>query len=167
MKTTKNDGADAAGTIMILFLDFDGVLHPDPCDEGERFSRLPAFEALMRDFPAVEIVVSSSWRVARTLDDLRAFFATDIAQRIIGVTPPDSREFPELAQIIGPGYFRQIEIEAWIRHFGRAREPWLVLDDRAYLFRPFLPNLILCDGDTGLTPAVEEKLRQKLNHHSQ
>ncbi|MFD2270984.1 HAD domain-containing protein [Undibacterium arcticum] len=59
---------------MILFLDFDGVLHPDPCDEGERFSRLPAFEALMRDFPAVEIVVSSSWRVARTLDDLRAFF---------------------------------------------------------------------------------------------
>ncbi|MFD2270983.1 HAD domain-containing protein [Undibacterium arcticum] len=92
-----------------------------------------------------------------------------MAQRIIGVTPPDSREFPELAQIIGPGYFRQIEIEAWIRHFGRAREPWLVLDDRAYLFRPFfLPNLILCDGDTGLTPAVEEKASaKKLNHHSQ
>ena len=48
---------------MILFLDFDGVLHPEPCDEdGEPFCNLPALEAILRDFPAVEIVISSMWR---------------------------------------------------------------------------------------------------------
>ncbi|WP_205895069.1 HAD domain-containing protein [Metapseudomonas otitidis] len=51
---------------MILFLDFDGVLHPEydgqatPADVV--FCHLPRFEAVMRDHPEVEIVISSTWR---------------------------------------------------------------------------------------------------------
>ena len=41
----------------------------------------------MRDFPYVRIVVSSTWRHQFTLDQLRARFSSDIAVRIIGVTP--------------------------------------------------------------------------------
>ncbi|MFZ3000646.1 MAG: HAD domain-containing protein [Undibacterium umbellatum] len=48
---------------MILFLDFDGVLHPEPCyDKTQLFSCLPRLEAILRDFPTVQIVISSTWR---------------------------------------------------------------------------------------------------------
>ena len=76
---------------MILFLDFDGVLHPEydrqaaPADVA--FCHLPRFEAVMRDHPEVEIVISSTWREQFPLDDLRARFSPDIAARIVGATP--------------------------------------------------------------------------------
>ena len=56
---------------MILFLDFDGVLHPlhdnvptpenhdnVPTPADQLFCYLPRFEAVMRDFPMVKIVIS-------------------------------------------------------------------------------------------------------------
>lgn len=47
---------------MILFLDFDGVLHTEhddgPTPDESVFCHLPRFEAVMRDFPTVEIVIS-------------------------------------------------------------------------------------------------------------
>ena len=76
---------------MILFLDFDGVLHPEydrqaaPADVA--FCHLPRFEAVMCDHPEVEIVISSTWREQFPLDDLRARFSPDIAARIVGATP--------------------------------------------------------------------------------
>ena len=80
---------------MILFLDFDGVLHPEydgqatPADVV--FCHLPRFEAVMRDYPEVEIVISSMWREQFPLDALRARFSPDIAGRIIGATPVTPR----------------------------------------------------------------------------
>lgn len=53
---------------MILFLDFDGVLHPffpraDRSDEeNQLFAYLPRLEGVLRDFPEWQIVISSSWR---------------------------------------------------------------------------------------------------------
>ena len=51
---------------LILFLDFDGVLHPEGEDHilngGADFCFLPRLEALLREFPWVKIVISSSWR---------------------------------------------------------------------------------------------------------
>ena len=45
---------------MILFLDFDGVLHPEGEDHilngGVDFCFLPRLEALLREFPHVKIV---------------------------------------------------------------------------------------------------------------
>jgi hypothetical protein len=77
---------------MILFLDFDGVLHPrhprtDRSDEENLyFCYLPRVEKVLRDHPEVRIVVSSDWRLRRTLDELRACFSTDIRERVIGTT---------------------------------------------------------------------------------
>ncbi|MEI8159118.1 MAG: HAD domain-containing protein [Burkholderiales bacterium] len=49
---------------MVLFLDFDGVLHPQydgqAVPENVAFCHLPRFESLMRAFHAVEIVISST-----------------------------------------------------------------------------------------------------------
>lgn len=147
---------------MILFLDFDGVLHPEPCYEDENlFCRRAQLENILRDFPSVEIVISSNWRDTRTLEELQAFFSDDIAKRIIGVTP-DWRDLRELHDVIGT-YPRHIEIEGWRRQSGRVWEPWVALDDRAYWFRPFLENLIRCDPAVGIDDQIAAKLRKKLS----
>lgn len=64
---------------MILFLDFDGVLHPwDPktqLSEQQMFSLKPLLENTLRTFPNVEIVITSSWRQKYSLEKLRHLFS--------------------------------------------------------------------------------------------
>ena len=48
---------------MILFLDFDGVLHLEPAFAKDMLSQLPLVEEILRDFAQVEIVISSAWRL--------------------------------------------------------------------------------------------------------
>lgn len=43
---TSDEGAGC-----ILFLDFDGVTHPDPCDAGQHVTRLPLIEQVLRPYP--------------------------------------------------------------------------------------------------------------------
>lgn len=57
---------------MILFLDFDGVLHPlftlpelSP-EESRPFCYLPRFAAVLHDYPHVEVVISSTWGSSAT-----------------------------------------------------------------------------------------------------
>ncbi|WP_165973749.1 HAD domain-containing protein [Paucimonas lemoignei] len=147
---------------MLLFLDFDGVLHPDPCyREVELFAQRPRLEAVLRDFPAVDIVVSSTWRETRSLEQLRAHFSNDIGKRIISVTPY-WYELPQLQDVVG-NFPRHVEIEGWRRQSGRIWEPWVVIDDRPYWFRPFLKNLIVCDPATGIDDQAEKALRRSLS----
>lgn len=138
---------------MILFLDFDGVLHPFDCPHG-LFTLLPEFERVMRDFPGVDIVISSSWREAHTLGELRALFSPDIAQRIIGATPIlyDRDHEP----------VRETEIRAWLRDAGRETEPWVAIDDFEWFFSPGCANLVLTDTRTGFDKRVERELRMRL-----
>jgi hypothetical protein len=145
---------------MILFLDFDGVLHPEPCYEKDRlFCCLPRFENALLDFPYVEIVISSTWRETRTLSELRALFSPSFAGRIIGVTP-SWKDHQDLLERIG--YQRQAEIEAWLRESGEPWRPWAAIDDKPYLFKPFLPNLIKTNSNVGFEHEAELKLRHKL-----
>lgn len=146
---------------MILFLDFDGVLHPEPCFRDEElFCQRALFESVMRDFPLVEIVISSTWRHHRDLATLQGLFSANIAKRIVSITPA-WRDLPELMDVIGP-YPRQVEIVGWLRQHERAWESWIALDDKDFWFKPFLPNLVLCDGSTGLDKDVAATLRLRL-----
>lgn len=145
---------------MILFLDFDGVLHPEPCyDKEQLFCCLPRLENVLLDFPLVHVVVSSTWRETRTIQELRSLFSPEIADRIIGVTP-SWKDHQELMESIG--YQRQTEIEAWMRESGEPWRSWVAIDDKPYLFRPFLPNLIRTTSHTGFELNTELILRQKL-----
>ena len=80
---------------MILFMDFDYVLHPEGeghlSSDGTDFCFLPRLEALLREFPNVKIVISSSWREQLRYETLLKPFSDDIRARIIGAPPP--REF--------------------------------------------------------------------------
>lgn len=145
---------------MILFLDFDGVLHPEiNYREEELFSKIPLFEKVLRNFPNVDIVISSTWRLNHGLEELKSKFSPDIARRIIDVTPVYA-DLPELHLVIGP-FQRHVEIEGWLRQAQRIWEPWLALDDKPYLFKPFLKNLVR-SKNMGLDEEVAKILAEKL-----
>jgi hypothetical protein len=145
---------------VLLFLDFDGVLHPaSTTDPAHLLCRRPLLEAVLRQVPAVDVVVSSTWRHTRTLAQLRGLFSDDFARRIIGCTPQwDTVAVPAPLA----AYPRQAEIHAWLHANGRAWEAWVALDDQPWLFRPFLPNLVKVDHRTGLTEALCGQLYDRL-----
>lgn len=45
----------------LLFLDFDGVLHPEHCHESKRFCCLEVFEEAVRQAPDIDLVVTSRY----------------------------------------------------------------------------------------------------------
>lgn len=146
---------------MILFLDFDGVLHPqydgEPTPVSEVFCHLPRFESVMRDFPCVNIVISSTWRSQFTLEELRSRFSPDIAACIIDVTP--------LSEHIDGKYLpaqREDEILKWMATSRRSDTPWIALDDAAWQFEQHRGRLVACTWYVGLNDAVELKLRSAL-----
>ena len=144
---------------MIVFLDFDGVTHPEPCGVDALFGRLPLIEAVLLEFAAPRIVISSSWRQVHSLDELRAFFSADMAARVIDVTPIlewlDDDSLP--GQL--PRFERQWECEHWMRENRPSGAPWLAIDDRAHWFRPQCPHLLLTDPHHGFQPDDAARLR--------
>ena len=138
---------------MILFLDFDGVLHPFSRPDGA-FSLLPRVERVIRDFPDVDIVISSTWREMHALDDLRTFFSPDIRARIVDVTPV----LDGAANL----HVREAEITHWLRSAGREGEAWVAVDDSEWFFSPQCGNLILVDAEAGFDERAERALRQRL-----
>lgn len=127
---------------MILFLDFDGVLHPfSPSNRAgaKDFRNLPELETLLRAYSEVEIVITSTRRLTTVLIGLQKRFSPDIAPRVIGTTP----SLPMLNLETGQ---RQAEIDAWLKQHQREHEPWVALDDRADLFRAGAPLVLCCNG---------------------
>ena len=128
--------------MIILFLDFDGVLHPYapwPHDETVRaqyFNHLPRFEAVLRDFPEVHIVIASDWRLHHTLDELRTFFSEDIRKRIRGTTA--------LERLSGNATGdRQLQVERYLSVHHLTGTRWIAVDDTPTNYLPGA-HLVLC-----------------------
>lgn len=141
---------------MIVFLDFDGTTHPTSPGVGVDtyiFCRLPLLESWLRQRPGVEIVISSSWREAHSLDELRGFFSEDLQGRVIGATPIIKRDARK-----GYDGLREREVRRWLSESGEPWRQWAALDDQAWLFKPFNSRLVLCDGKVGLTQEVLARL---------
>lgn len=141
---------------MILFVDFDGVLHPRAPGKG-LFSNLARLEAVLRDFKFVEVVITSTWREDMTFDQLQELFSPDIRTRIIGTTPVVEIDFPA-----GPAGSRQEEILLFLEQGNYKDHSWLALDDEERLFQPDCPNLIKCHTQIGFDTATENELRKRL-----
>jgi hypothetical protein len=133
---------------VVVFLDFDGVLHPDPpTSDAPLFCRAGLLQQFLLQHPGVAVVVSSTWRKTRTLAQLQGLFP-DWSDRVVGVT----------SESIEANYARQFECEAWMRENVDPWTPWVALDDRPWNFRPFERRLVLVDRSTGLTPSDLERL---------
>lgn len=172
---------------MILFLDFDGVLHGNDAglelnvrdevslqsltDEQRRFitrdGRLIVGENLfghadrlamaLEPYPDVRIVITSTWRIHFELEALKSFLPASLADRVIGITP----------QVFSrDGVSQRLrEIDLYFGKNNRVLEPWIVLDDQDWLFfcgEGVAPYLILLDGKKGFTDAAAVVLRQRL-----
>jgi hypothetical protein len=146
----------------ILFLDFDGVLHPDPDpDWPERtkcLSCLPILEEALRglDF---RVVITSSWRSWYSLDEFRTMLG-EIGPRVVGVTTYMSHM--PLSQNKGRA-IRQAEVLRWLELFDEEEgSPYLVLDDAQYGFQPGWFPLYITDGKTGLRPEDIKPIRVRM-----
>lgn len=138
---------------MILFLDFDGVTHPEFCDPVGYFCRLPAIEAVLREYPHVEIVVSSTWRLdfddeAESTIQMRKHFSFDIASRVVGVTPdirsPEQKNAPR----------------TWVT--GLRGTPWIALDDTQACISEDRTQMMIVDGATGFLSEHEDEFGRRL-----
>jgi hypothetical protein len=127
----------------VLFLDFDGVLHPRT---SGTMRLAPLLEAFLRCSPNVSVVISSSWRALYSLEELRTWFSDDVQHRFLSCTP----RLPD-----GAGS-RQREIEKWLSSNPAHR--WAALDDEAGLFDKDCPWLVLTEAATGVTAADLETL---------
>ena len=144
---------------VILFLDFDGVLHPETAPTDRLFCHVERLAQALSEFPEVRIVVSSSWRETHTMSDILEFLGL-LATRVIGATPvrPARSYLPEPLW----SYVREGECVAWLRENNRLTTPWLALDDQPWRFSPMCPNLMLTDPKIGLTPVDAKALRARL-----
>jgi hypothetical protein len=108
----------------LLFLDLDGVLRrsTSPLYALDR-DLVANLESLLRAFPDVSVVITSSWREAFGLDEIRRRFSADIRERIVGGTPSSrSRD----------GFYRHREVLAYMK--AKAVGAWWVAvdDDREH-----------------------------------
>lgn len=76
---------------MILFLDFDGVLHASN-QVGPLFVRVVDLAIWLQAWPEVDVVISSSWRVAHFQREMVEMFGRIVGSRIVGCTPRASQE---------------------------------------------------------------------------
>jgi len=142
---------------VIIFLDFDGVLHPIGKSPGglDNFNKLPLLEAWLREHDHVNVVISSSWRAIMSIDDMRQLFSIDLRERVIDVCPDVSAQ-PQ------PFYWRLEEILAWVNKEGYEGQ-WLALDDAVGEFPEGFDRLVICESRVGITEDVISDLTAKVN----
>lgn len=121
----------------VLYLDFDGVLHPSDVRVNARrgifvnspagrnlFEHADLLERLMAPYPEVVIVLSTSWVKARGFRYARNRLPKSLSERVVGATYHSRfmrdrfRELPRGAQV-------------WADVVRRGPERWLALDDDA------------------------------------
>lgn len=145
--------------ITLLFLDFDGVLHPQTEGEvvsrEEAFCHLPKLEEILRNYPAVRIVISSTWREHFSLTQLRERFSADIRPRIVGTTPVHEYHSAR----------RENEILEWLKENNEGEANWLALDDAIWQFKAHRDNVIACRSYVGLDEEACRILQEKLQAH--
>jgi hypothetical protein len=156
----------------VLFLDIDGVLHPEGCEPLDHFCFAPAFCEIMHSVDpegTLPIVITSMWRHTYMIDELRSSFSERVALQIVGVTPNFAKINPgkshaltlkmnALSGVSSRPAYRQIEVMNWMAdHAPNGR--WLAIDDRAEYFEEECRHLFevrLNNGANGANGALAQ-----------
>lgn len=129
----------------IIFLDFDGVLHP--YTRGT-FVNLDHFHRILDKYSDAKVVITSSWRSSLSLSELKAIFDAEYQHRIIGVTP----------QLAGDN--REAEISAYLAAYPALH--YIAIDDDAQLFPSNPTWLVKLDPKAGLDDKGLIQVLQKI-----
>lgn len=140
----------------ILFIEFDGVLHPysvsarfvkaTPLKSAVQSSWLFRWawilDELLNDQPDIGIVIHSNWRYLATNDELQSFLGP-LAKRFVGVTPLGQR-WESIDQIVVENHLRDFRI----------------LDCLPSAYPENLPELLICHPEIGLQAySLQEQIR--------
>lgn len=151
----------------VLFLDFDGVLHPDAVylsrqgpvlrTEGELFMWAPVLADILEHFNEVSLILSTSW--VRNLSYKRAlsFLPPDLGKRVAGATWHSSmaRDWVDESKWDGRTRYDQIS-----RFAARAQlVNWVSLDDDPEGWGATAQHrLVACNPDLGLSDPQTQRL---------
>lgn len=126
---------DPLDPIAVVFLDIDGVLNGGWCKEFEfdwtKPEAVAAFNRIMAETGA-RVVVSSSWRLENSLNDIKAFLfdhGIDSTIEFIGVTPEIDFEVEWHGDLLELPDARIKEIRAWLNQHPEVQH-FVVLDDQ-------------------------------------
>lgn len=140
---------------MIIFLDFDGVLHGYDDTVKDLFRHASRLSAVLRDHVDIEVVISSDWRKdAGSVAELAAHFEVDVRHRFVGLTGVDC----------DPAGARRRERECWqwLCDRGREHERWIAIDDCPDNFGPDVPGagaVLFTDPSAGFDDGASVTLR--------
>ena len=119
---------------MYVFLDFDGVLRRVTSDPSRfEIDCLESLESAIRPLPEIKIVISSTWRLAMSLRELRRLFSADVAERIVGVTPDFTAHST---------HARYNEVRAYLKDQNAEGENWVAIDDDPEHFPEDAPVIV-------------------------
>jgi hypothetical protein len=132
----------------LLFLDFDGVLHPNFSLGGDHFSRVDILMDVLGSHAAeLEVIISSSWRFQYPFDVVLGFLPEELRRLVSGATPE-----------VEPGrHQRHREILAFL-NWRKGQPEWRALDDDLGGFPKDCPELIVCDGRVGIDSGSTQRL---------
>jgi len=100
----------------------------------------------------LDVIISSSWRFHYPLNELLGFLPSSLRHLIRDVTPD-----------VEPGPHQRFrEILSYVDRI-RGTQDWRALDDDTREFPKGCPQLIVCDGRTGIDHKSAEQLRLWLN----
>lgn len=155
----------------IIYLDFDGVLHPDDVWRtrgrgihlGERALSHQLFESVdflcsvLEPFPKVDIVLSTTWVRVLGFKKAAAYLPTSLSNRIIGATYHSAMPKEWFVRL---SRGEQVRMDIC----RRKPEKWVVIDDASDGWtHDCLQNLVSCNSDLGLgDKKTQEILMSKL-----
>lgn len=147
-KQSNREGVEVAAKLRtrLLFLDFDGVLHPTVADpDFPHFCWLPILAAQVLPHPSVVIVVHSTWRYDHTNHELSVLLGA-LAPHFAGSAPRGPR-----AEVIG--LVLQANKDRVLDH--------IVLDDDIKAFEGSSLNVLRTDPQKGLSSVVTQAALNK------
>ncbi|MDM4768313.1 HAD domain-containing protein [Pelomonas sp. SE-A7] len=143
----------------LLFLDFDGVLHPHDAHFAVADVKVPIadllaaglfvhrqlLDDLLRPHPSLGLVVHSTWRKTHDLRELRTLLGP-LGSRLVGSTAAAME--------------REASILDFMRRRGVRAEQVLVLDDAPSEFSALRSRVVACSPARGLSEAGVQSLLQ-------
>ena len=163
---------------VILYLDLDGVVHhekvlwhpgkgiymsPYEAAGHTLFEWLPILEKALEPYPALALVLSSTWCIRPGYSATLKRFPRTLRSRFIGGT------YHKRVHGVDPwnqAMFRGTPRGVQIQQDAQRRKPrhWIALDDDLEDWpTAYRHHLIACDGTTGLSdPSVQRELEEKL-----
>ncbi|MEX3926712.1 HAD domain-containing protein [Paraburkholderia sp. BR10936] len=156
----------------VLFLDYDGCLHPHPVHEkpgygpflvgfpGHKlFEHAPLLESVLEPYPNLKIVLSTSWvrRYRGSLRRTSRWLPPGLRARVVGATYHSRMHSPDFLEAS-----RGMQI--WSDVLRRKPKAWLAVDDDDEGWPPWCrDNLVRTDEVLGISrPDVLAELKAKL-----